>query len=84
MKKTIIAIIILALVIFVSIPIGRRIISSFYTYDVLIKNGLVYDGSAAKPVVEDVGIKGDKIIAVGKGPTGKRGGRSNPFSGAHL
>ena len=70
MKKTIIAIIILALVIFVSIPIGRRIISSFYTYDVLIKNGLVYDGSAAKPVVEDVGIKGDKIIAVGKGLTG--------------
>ena len=70
MKKIIIAIIVLALVIIVSIPIGRRIISSFYTYDILIKGGLVYDGSTAKPVVEDLGVKGDKIVAVGKGLTG--------------
>jgi len=39
MKKIIIAIIVLVLVIIVLIPITRRIISSFYVYDVLIKGG---------------------------------------------
>jgi len=66
MKKIFLIAAVLVLVIVFAVPVSRRIISSFYTYDVLIKGGLVYDGSAAKPVVEDVGIKGDKIIAVGK------------------
>ena len=34
-------------------------------FDVLIKGGTVYDGSLATPHVADIGIKGDKIIAVG-------------------
>jgi len=35
-------------------------------YDVLIKNGLVYDGTGNKPRRADVLIKGDKIVAVGQ------------------
>src|SRR5262249_28581050 len=34
-------------------------------YDTIIKNGLVYDGTGANPRLADVGIKGDKIAAVG-------------------
>lgn len=70
MKKMLIAAAILVLLVIVAIPLGRRIISSFYTYDVLIKGGLVYDGGTGRPVVEDIGIKGDKITALGKSITG--------------
>jgi N-acyl-D-amino-acid deacylase len=35
------------------------------TYDVLIRNGLVYDGSGSKPVRADVAIDRDEIKAVG-------------------
>lgn len=34
-------------------------------FDVIIKNGTVYDGTGGKPFKADVGIKGDKIAAVG-------------------
>ena len=35
-------------------------------YDVVIRGGTVYDGSGQAPVVGDVAIKGDRIVAVGK------------------
>jgi N-acyl-D-amino-acid deacylase len=35
-------------------------------YDVIIRNGTVYDGSGKAPVVADVALKGDRIAAVGK------------------
>jgi len=35
-------------------------------YDVLIRNGTIYDGGGKPPVVGDVAIRGDKIAAVGK------------------
>ena len=35
-------------------------------YDLVIKNGLVYDGSGQKPFIGDVGIKDDKIEYVGE------------------
>lgn len=35
-------------------------------FDVLIKGGIVYDGTGAAPVKADVGIKGDRIVAIGK------------------
>ncbi len=35
-------------------------------YDVLIKNGTIYDGTGGNPRVTDVAIKGDKIVAIGK------------------
>lgn len=34
-------------------------------YDVLIRNGTVYDGSGSAPFVGDVAIKGDTIAAIG-------------------
>jgi N-acyl-D-amino-acid deacylase len=35
------------------------------TFDILIKNGTVYDGSGSKPRRADVGIRGDRIVAIG-------------------
>lgn len=34
-------------------------------YDILIKNGAIYDGTLAEPITTDVGIIGDKIARVG-------------------
>jgi len=34
-------------------------------YDVLIRNGLVYDGTGAAPVAASVAIDGDRVVAVG-------------------
>jgi N-acyl-D-aspartate/D-glutamate deacylase len=39
--------------------------------DVLIRNGTVYDGSGSPPVVGDVAIRGDRIVAVGRGARGR-------------
>lgn len=36
------------------------------SYDLIIRNGTVYDGSGKKPFTADVAINGDKIAAVGK------------------
>ena len=35
------------------------------TFDILIKNGTVYDGAGGRPRRADVGIRGDRIVAVG-------------------
>jgi N-acyl-D-amino-acid deacylase len=35
------------------------------TYDVVIRNGMVYDGSGTPPVAADVALQGDSIVAVG-------------------
>src|SRR5262245_20015347 len=35
------------------------------SYDTIIKNGVVYDGTGGKPRRADVGVKGDRIAAVG-------------------
>jgi N-acyl-D-amino-acid deacylase len=35
-------------------------------FDVLIKDGTVYDGTGRAPVQADVGIKGDRIVAIGR------------------
>lgn len=40
-------------------------------YDVVIKNGTIYDGTVTDPSVMDVGIKGDRIVEVGKIPEEK-------------
>ncbi len=70
MKKVMIAIIILVLAVIALIPISGHSTKSSDTYDVLIKDGLVYDGSTSEPVVEDVGVREDKIVAMGKNLTG--------------
>lgn len=35
------------------------------TYDVLIKGGTVYDGTGSAPIIADVAIQGDRIVAIG-------------------
>jgi N-acyl-D-amino-acid deacylase len=40
-------------------------------YSVLIKGGMIYDGSGGAPYVGDVGIKGDKIVYVGPHAAGR-------------
>ena len=35
------------------------------SYDLLIRNGMIYDGSGATPYAGDVGIKGDRIVYAG-------------------
>lgn len=40
-------------------------------FDVLIRNGLIYDGSGSAPFAGEVGIRGDRIVFVGaKAPAG--------------
>ncbi len=34
-------------------------------YDTIIRNGMVYDGTLAKPYIADIGIRGDRIVAIG-------------------
>ncbi len=40
--------------------------SALPAYDVLIKGGTIYDGTGGKPLKADIGIKGDRIVAIGK------------------
>lgn len=35
-------------------------------YDIILKNGMIYDGSGKEPYKGDLAIKGDRIVAVGK------------------
>jgi N-acyl-D-aspartate/D-glutamate deacylase len=37
-----------------------------YDFDTLITGGTVYDGTDAAPQVADIGIRGDRIAAIGK------------------
>jgi len=39
--------------------------SSGNEYNVMIKGGLIYDGTLDPPALGDIGIKGDKIVAIG-------------------
>ena len=39
-------------------------------YDVLVRGGTIYDGSGKAPVIGDVAIKGDSIVAIGTVPPG--------------
>ena len=34
-------------------------------YDTVIRKGTVYDGTLAKPFIADIGIRGDRIVAIG-------------------
>jgi len=65
-KKIILWLVVVIVAILAAVPMTRVVISSFYKYDVLIKGGSIYDGTLAAPKTEDVGIKGDKIVALGK------------------
>ena len=64
-RKIIFWAVVVVLAILVAILITQNITRSFSDYDILIKGGTVYDGTSAKPKIEDIGIKGDKIVAIG-------------------
>jgi len=64
-NKIILLVIAVIVLLLVGIRLVPAVISSFYDYDILIKDGMVYDGTLAAPKQKDVGIKGDKIVAVG-------------------
>ena len=34
-------------------------------FDVVIRGGTIYDGSGNKPIIGDVAIRGDSIVAIG-------------------
>ena len=35
-------------------------------YDVLIRNGLIYDGTGSEPFTSDIAVFGDRIALIGK------------------
>lgn len=37
-------------------------------HDIVIRNGMIYDGSGSAPVKGDIAIRGDQVVAVGKVP----------------
>jgi N-acyl-D-amino-acid deacylase len=39
--------------------------SSQPEYDVIIRGGTIYDGSGNAPIFGDVGVKNDRIVAIG-------------------
>ncbi len=43
---------------------GTALAASAERYDLLIRNGVVYDGSGAAPQRVDVGVRGDRIVAL--------------------
>jgi N-acyl-D-amino-acid deacylase len=43
------------------------------TFDILIRNGLLYDGSLSDPSISDIGITGDRIAFIGR--SGEKGAR---------
>jgi N-acyl-D-amino-acid deacylase len=51
--------------IFLSVAITTSQAPPSERYDVIFRGGMIYDGSGKPPIVGDVGIRGDKIAAVG-------------------
>ncbi|MEQ8686863.1 MAG: D-aminoacylase [Imperialibacter sp.] len=45
--------------------LGAIISCSAPDYDVIIRNGLIYDGSGSAPIIADLGIKADTIAFIG-------------------
>ena len=39
-----------------------------HEFDVVIRNGTIYDGSGNQPVIGDVALRGDRIVAIGSVP----------------
>jgi N-acyl-D-amino-acid deacylase len=52
------------MVLIVSLTIGCSP-SEPFDYDLVIRGGTVFDGSGAPGVIADIGIRGDRIVAVG-------------------
>ncbi|GAA4401085.1 D-aminoacylase [Nibrella viscosa] len=46
--------------------IGQTEPTGTASYDILIRNGLIYDGSGRKPYKGDIALRGDHIVALGR------------------
>jgi N-acyl-D-amino-acid deacylase len=53
-------------ILFLLLPALVHSQSKQYDFDIIIKNGTIYDGTDADPIQADVGIKKDRIAAVGR------------------
>lgn len=53
------------------------------SYDLIIRHGTVFDGGGGKPVVADVGIIGDRVIAIGD-LAGARATREEDATGLYV
>jgi N-acyl-D-amino-acid deacylase len=51
---------------FLIVILGLSTSSSAAEYDLVIRNGTLYDGSGNSPIVGDIAIRGDTIAAIGK------------------
>ncbi|MBU1825462.1 MAG: D-aminoacylase [Alphaproteobacteria bacterium] len=49
-----------------SMPLSASVAAQAPAYDLIIRGGTLYDGSGQPPVIGDVAIKNDRIVAVGK------------------
>ncbi len=56
---------VLAILIVLSLMVGCAPATN-NDYDVMIKGGNIYDGTTNPPFIGDIGVKGDKIVAIGK------------------
>ena len=56
---------ILSLALILALTVVSFAQSSQQQFDVIIRGGTVYDGTGRAPVTADVGLKGDRIAAVG-------------------
>jgi N-acyl-D-amino-acid deacylase len=54
----------LCLFLLIALPLGAMSLSSQPVYDVIIKNGTVYDGTGSRPRRADVGMRGEMVAAV--------------------
>src|ERR1044072_5357417 len=65
LQKLLAVILVLAVSLAASGQRQSRSTSSVQSFDIIIKGGTVYDGTGRRGVKTDVGIKGDRIVAVG-------------------
>jgi len=54
------------LALLLAIIVTNATLNAADSYDLIIRNGLIYDGSGKKPFAGDVAVRGEKIVAVGK------------------
>ena len=54
-----------------AMPYGVAAADAAPAYDVVVRHGMIYDGSGAAPLRGDVAIKGDRIVYVGPRAPGK-------------
>ena len=63
----------MALLIF-TLLLSAQVSGSEYSHDVILRNGMVYDGGGGEPFKADIAIDGDRIVGLGD-LAGKRGRR---------